>query len=170
MKDFSDYDNAAAEYYKKSGIHPVPILSWEFRRQFVTELNAVRTDAKKLRKLAKKFHWNTDLDFETKLQQQTILVTDVSLSIIFASENMVRMNGYKESEVLGKSPKMFQGKDTDLKVSRLIRVCVQKQQPFQKTILNYRKNGTSYHCKVQGFPVFDKEGKLCHFIAFETAA
>jgi len=170
MKNFSDYDNAIADYYKKSGMNPVPVLSWEFQQQFTAELNSVHADAKRLEKLAKKFHWNNHLDFESKLQQQTILVTDASLSIVFASENMIRMNGYKESEVLGKSPKMFQGKDTDAEASKAIRKAIQNQQPFKETLLNYRKNGTIYHCHIQGFPVFDKEGKLCHFIAFETAA
>lgn len=170
MKNFSDYDNAVADYYKKSGINAVPVLSWEFQQQFTNELNSVHADAKRLQKLAKKFHWNLNLDFESTLQQQTILVTDASLSIVFASENMIKMNGYKESEVLGKSPKMFQGKDTDAEASKAIRMAVQNQQPFESSILNYRKNGTTYSCRVQGFPVFDKEGKLCHFIAFETAA
>lgn len=170
MKDFSDYDNAAADYYKKIGINPVPVLSWEFQQQFVSELDLARNDAKRLEKLSKKFHWNIDLDFESRLHQQTILVTDASLSIVFASENMMKMNGYKESDVLGKSPKMFQGKDTDIATSRAIRMAVQGEQPFENTILNYRKNGTTYNCVVQGFPVFNKNGKLSHFIAFETAA
>ncbi|GEP49888.1 hypothetical protein FNO01nite_05600 [Flavobacterium noncentrifugens] len=170
MKNFSDYDNAVADYYKKSVMNPVPVLSWEFQQQFTNALNSVHADAKRLEKLAKKFHWNLNFDFELKLQQQTILVTDASLSIIFASENMIRMNGYRESEVLGKSPKMFQGRDTDSEASKAIRMAVQNQQPFENNILNYRKSGTTYNCHIQGFPVFSKEGKLCHFIAFETAA
>jgi len=170
MKNFSDYDNAVADYYKKSGINPVPLISMEFQQQFVNALNSIHADARRLEKLAKNFHWSFNLDFESKLRQQTILVTDASLSIVFASENMIRMNGYKESEVLGKSPKMFQGKNTNAETSKAIRVAVQNQQPFESTILNYRKNGTAYNCHIQGFPVFDRDGKLCHFIAFETAA
>ena len=171
MKDLSKYDHAAADYYLKSGLKTIPLMSWEFQQQFINDLQTTRSDAERLKKLAKAFRWKSNWDYESELMQQcTIIVTDAALSIVFASKNMAKMNGYKETEILGKSPKMFQGKDTDLQVSKAIREAISNQQPFEKTILNYRKNGTTYDCHVLGFPVFNNEGKLSHFIAFEKAA
>jgi|SRR6218665_169531 len=170
MKTFSEYDNAAADHHTKSNIRTVPVMSWDFHHEFVAELRALKTDALRLQQISEAFNWDHQWDFTKKLQQQTILVTDAKLLIVFASENMTLMNGYKESEVLGKTPKIFQGKDTDRSLSKSIRKAVGNRKAFEATLLNYKKNGTTYHCHVKGFPVFDKTGNLCHFIAFETAA
>lgn len=170
MNTFSEYDDAAADHHTKSVIKTVPVVSWDFHHEFVSELLAVKADALRLQKIADVFHWDNLWDFSEQLQQQTILVTNINLEIVFASENMKQMNGYKETEVLGRTPKIFQGKDTDSNTSKAIREAVENRKPFDAVILNYKKDGSSYNCRVKGFPVFDKSGKICHFIAFETAA
>jgi len=65
---------------------------------------------------------------------------------------------------------MFHGEKTDLIVSNEIREAIILKQPFEKTVLNYKKNGETYICKIKGFPIFDLKGKLSNFIAFEKAA
>jgi hypothetical protein len=49
----------------------------------------------------------SDWDLNNSPQDEVIIVTDVKLHHL--SHNIVNMNGYREEEVLGKSPKMFQG-------------------------------------------------------------
>jgi hypothetical protein len=83
---------------------------------------------------------------------------------------MKKMNGYVEADVLGKSPKIFQGKSTDLTISNEIRSAISLQQPFEKTVMNYKKNGDVYECLIKGFPIFNSKGLLSHYIAFEKAA
>jgi hypothetical protein len=46
--------------------------------------------------------------FQNKLKDEVVIVTDAKLEIVFAS-HMTKMNGYVEEEVIGRSPKMFQG-------------------------------------------------------------
>ena len=171
MKEFLDYDDAVADHFKRFNIKAIPVLSWEFNHQFLKKLQAVHADFTRLEALASDFKWQeNDWDLKMRLKDQTILVTDKSLSIVFASHNLRLMNGYTEADVIGKTPKIFQGKETDLQTSSKIRMAVQDQQPFEETILNYKKDGSKYFCVIQGFPAFDKSGELCHFIAFETAA
>ena len=97
-------------------------------------------------------------------------MTDVKLKIVFASHNIVNMNGYCEEEVLGKSPKMFQGEATNATTSSEIRKAIVEQKPFEKTVMNYKKNGDVYACIIKGYPVFNNKGELIHYIAFEKAA
>jgi PAS domain S-box-containing protein len=92
------------------------------------------------------------------------------LNIVFASHNIKKMNGYEEADVLGKSPKMFQGKATNDNTSNEIRKAIVNQESFEKTVLNYKKNGDVYVCLIKGFPVFNNKGNLSHYIAFEKAA
>ncbi len=103
-------------------------------------------------------------------QNKTIVLTDEHLNIVHATENMAAMNGYQPHEVVGKHPKMFQGKDTTLAARAVIKKAVDNEQPFETVILNYKKNGHIYHCHIEGFPIFNTEGKLVNFIALEKVA
>lgn len=77
------------------------------------------------------------------------------------------MNGYLPKEVLGKTPKLFQGPATEPGSRELIRTAIAAIQPFTCTILNYRKDGSLYNCSIEGFPVVNESGKLVHYVAIE---
>jgi hypothetical protein len=70
---------------------------------------------------------------------------------------------------LGKSPKIFQGSKTNAVTSREIREKINQELPFEKKVINYKKNGKTYDCLIKGYPIKSKKGKLTHFIAFEKA-
>ena len=128
-------------------------------------------DCNKLSLIASSSKWVVnDWDFKNKLKEEVIIVTDTKLEIVFASHNLTKMNGYREEEVMGRSPKMFHGSATNSLTSNEIRKAIQLQEPFEKTVLNYKKNGDTYLCLIKGFPVFNRKGELSHFIAFEKAA
>ncbi|PXY41737.1 histidine kinase [Flavobacterium cheongpyeongense] len=149
----------------------VPILCWDFHYESLNDLKIYSSDAKKIKNISRQFKWNiTDLNINDRLKNQVVLITDLEQKIVFASEGIYAMSGYTEKEVLGKKPKMFQGPMTSALVLREIRGAIEKQIPFEKTILNYKKSGETYVCNIQGFPVFNISGKISHFIAFEKAA
>ena len=171
MPTLKQYDEAIAKYHESLTIKTVPVVSWEFNHILLDHITSSFLDVNKINAIALKTKWvKEDWDLSTILKDEVIIVTDYKLSIIFASSNLSKMNGYHEDDVLGKSPKMFHGKDTCLKTSNEIREAVNQKIPFEKTVLNYKKNGETYTCKIKGFPIFDKKGELCNFIAFEKAA
>jgi hypothetical protein len=53
--------------------------------------------------------------------------------------------------------------------SREIRDKINQELPFEKKVINYKKNGKTYDCLIKGYPIKNKKGKLTHFIAFEKA-
>lgn len=115
--------------------------------------------------------WNLNFSLKEAINDKNVVVvTDPKLSIVFTTANMFALNGYRPEEVIGKSPKMFQGKDTCPKTSFAIRQAVLSQQPFDEVVLNYCKDGSIYTCRIKGYPVFDKKGVLKNFIALEKAA
>ena len=170
MEDFSEYDKAQAKYYGQLNVKTVPVMSWEFNHRFTSEMKSIASDLKKLQNLAADYNWNTDLNFEERIREETIVVTDHQLKIVYSSESMLEMNGYSEEEVLGQSPKMFQGKDTDVQSLLEINDAIQQRKPFSKTVLNYKKNGKIYHCRIDAYPIFNLQNEFTHFIAFEKAA
>ncbi|MFG4000603.1 PAS domain-containing protein [Flavobacterium aquidurense] len=146
----------------------VPILAWDFHYEYLNELKAIFADLKKVNKISNQFTWNEkNLQIEKRIKDEVVVVTDLDLKIVFASNGIKRMTGYKEDEVLGKTPKMFQGPETSKIVLKEIRAAIKLQIPFEKTIENYRKDGRTYKCKINGVPVFNLKGELTHFIAFE---
>jgi PAS domain S-box-containing protein len=171
MNSFKEYDKAIARYHNGLNIKTLPIISWEFNHVFLDELKNNFLDVSRINKMSTQSKWSkNNWDFKNILNDQVIIVTDAKLKIVFASNNIVKMNGYSESEVIGQSPKMFHGKDTCHKTSNEIREAVSMRIPFEKNVLNYKKNGETYQCLIKGFPIFDLKGELSHFIAFEKAA
>ncbi|WP_339919125.1 PAS domain-containing protein [uncultured Flavobacterium sp.] len=171
MLDFKQYDSAFAKHHDSLDIMITPTLSWSFHRESINEVKSIYVDCNKLSLIASSSKWVVnDWDFKNKLKEEVIIVTDTKLEIVFASHNLTKMNGYREEEVMGRSPKMFHGSATNSLTSNEIRKAIQLQEPFEKTVLNYKKNGDTYLCLIKGFPVFNRKGELSHFIAFEKAA
>ncbi|TRX02229.1 PAS domain-containing protein [Flavobacterium gawalongense] len=171
MNNFRQYEEAIAKYHKCLSIKTLPVFSWDFHHEFLHELKNSFLDLSKLNSIASQNKWiQNNWDLKTRIKEEVIIVTDAKLSIVFASHNMVKMNGYASAEVVGKSPKMFQGQETNLDTSNEIRKAIELKLPFEKTVLNYKKNGETYLCEIKAFPIFNAKGELSHFIAFEKAA
>ena len=171
METLNDGNNPKAKYLRSLKWNAIPLISWGFSSTFHEQVKNIVLDTNKIANLAIDKKWkNVDWNFKNKLEEKVILITDAKLNIVFASHNMYKMNGYAEEEVLGRTPKMFQGKETIIETSKEIREAITLQQPFVKQVLNYKKNGDLYYCNIEGFPVFNKKGELVNFIAFEQAA
>jgi len=171
MAHLNDYDNAFARYSKTLENKPMPLHSWDLFSSHFNELKASVFDGGKLELLAKNCGWTKNWDFTEELQKENVIVvTDTHLNIIFASQNIIKMTGYSSDEILGKTPKMFQGKETSDEEKKLIREAINLEEPFSKTILNYKKNGETYLCHIKAFPVFNNKKVLVNFVAFEKAA
>lgn len=146
----------------------VPILALDLHYEYLNELKAVFADMKKVNKISAQFTWNEkDLKIEERIKDEVVLITDLDLKIVFASKGIKRMTGYQEEEVLGKTPKMFQGPATSQLVLEEIKEAIKLKVPFKKTIENYKKDGRTYKCSVDATPVYNLKGKISHFIAFE---
>jgi PAS domain S-box-containing protein len=171
MNDFRQYEEAIAIYYSSLSVKSPPVYSWDFHNDFLCSMKNFFLDLNKFNKIASQNKWaQNDWDLKNSLKEEVIIVTDAKLKIVFASHNIVKMNGYIEDEVLGNSPKMFQGPATNHITSNEIRKAILQEEPFEKTVMNYKKNGDLYVCLIKGYPIFNNKGELSHYIAFEKAA
>jgi PAS domain S-box-containing protein len=149
-----------------------PLLGWDIISEGANRRLSLKNDLDIMRSILGNNDWKSSVSLDTTLvwQNKIIVITDNKLRILHATENMFAMNGYKLHEVIGKSPKMFQGEKTELSERKKIRMAIEQQQSFDTIITNYRKDGEIYVCRIEGFPVFNKAGKLVNFIALESAA
>lgn len=169
MKGTNNYDLAVNSFYEDRKIVGMPLLSWDIYSLFLEKLNRASEDLTSLHLLAKNNKWETTWDFKQELVKKdlVIVVTDTRLNIEYSSQNIYKMNGYKSLEVIGNKPNMFQGGGTCKKTTKKIREAIKNNLPFEATVLNYRKDGSTYNCWIQGHPVYNKKGDVVNFIAFE---
>lgn len=149
-----------------------PLLCWDIVQEGISRRKSFAEDIDRLNKLAKQNVWDfvpgRTLDNCLVWENKTIIITDPALHIVFAAKNIYEMNGYTPGEVIGKTPKMFQGKATTEDEKRAIRFSSKRLRPFSSVVTNYRKDKSIYKCFIEGYPIFNKQKQLVNFIALEN--
>ena len=158
-----EYDKAWAKYQNGLNIVPLPLLCWDFRKEYVSETS-------RFKKLEQS--WDTTLDYLklSKSQKREVVITDKNFKIVFATDSIAKMNGYYPDEMIGNSPTMFQGLKTSKQTTLNIKKAIKDLKPFKEVILNYKKNGEIYWCEIEAFPMFNKNGDFLNYIALEKIA
>lgn len=77
------------------------------------------------------------------------------------------MTGYAPDELLGHTPRMLQGPDTDSDVLAKVRSALEAEEPVRAETVNYRKDGTPYVVEWRIAPVHDDGGTLTHWISVQ---
>lgn len=169
MKEIREYDSAARSFYAKQELKSLPLGCWDlFSSKFNTICKGLE-EINTLKSLALAEKWDEPSFFEAEIlgKNHIVVVTDTDLNIVHASNSIFDMNGYRPSEIIGKKPKMFQGEKTCKKTANEIRQAIKKQEPFEATVLNYRKDGSTYNCWIKGIPIKNAKGHVVNFVAFE---
>jgi len=146
-------------------LHTWDIFIYSYKRRML-----LQGDLQRLQQIETQYNWAAPPvppDYMLIWLNKVVMVTTPTLQIIHATENVFDMTGYTPNEVIGKRPSMFQGKDTEEFAKRAIRTGVDTHTHFEVNITNYKKDGTSYRCHVDGYPIFNKAGVLVNFVAFE---
>lgn len=78
-----------------------------------------------------------------------------------------RMTGYPVAELIGRSPRILQGPETDRAVIDRLRNCLHEGRFFQGSTINYRKDGTPYHVEWNISPIRDSRGEIRHFVSLQ---
>lgn len=169
MKEIKEYDIAARNFYAQQQFTNVPLDSWDLFSSTFNSLCKGLEEINNIRFIAKTKKWENHSFFEKEIIENNhiVVITDAELNIVHASEKIFDMNGYEPKEIIGRKPKMFQGEKTCKKTALDIRNAVAEGKPFEATILNYRKDGSTYNCWIKGAPILNEKGKVVNFIAFE---
>jgi PAS domain S-box-containing protein len=134
---------------------------------------AQRKEVNVFRQLGEIFDWNLSRrqrnNYIKKLNTgHTLVLTDLSKTILWTSRSFMTMTGYSQGEAVGQTPAMLQGPATDLLTVKLVRESLDRADSVKADLLNYRKGGETYICRVQIDPLYDNLGELTHFLAVES--
>ncbi|WP_226986085.1 sensor domain-containing protein [Ramlibacter tataouinensis] len=85
--------------------------------------------------------------------------------IVFVNEAFETRTGYGRDEVLGRTPRLLQGPETQRDRLDRVRDALEEWRPVRVDLINYRKNGEAFWVDLDISPVWDKARKLTHWVA-----
>lgn len=102
----------------------------------------------------------------------SIVITTTNLDypgpeIIFVNRAFTRMTGYKPSEIIGKTPRILQGPNTDREVFKELKDKLRNGKIFFGEAINYRKDGTEFWNQWHIEPIYNELGELTHYLAIQ---
>jgi len=87
--------------------------------------------------------------------------------ILWVNKIFYERNGYSPEEVIGNTPRLLQGPDTDRATLDRVYEALSKWQPIRAELLNYRKDGTSYWNEFDIVPVANEQGWFTHWVSVQ---
>ena len=84
--------------------------------------------------------------------------------ILYANRAHLRTFGYELDEVVGKTPRMYQGPKTDRAVLDRIRTRLEAGEPVRVETVNYRKDGSEFTLEWEIAPVKDGDGRVVNWV------
>lgn len=73
--------------------------------------------------------------------------------IVYVNEGVERMTGYSPEELLGQTPRIFQGPDTDRSALNRIRAALERREPIKEVLVNYCKDGIPFWNEIEIVPI-----------------
>jgi PAS domain S-box-containing protein len=103
---------------------------------------------------------------------ESILITTADLdhpgpSIVYVNPAFEKMTGWPSAEVLGKSPRIFQGPKTDLQIFSDLRENLFSKRPWEGQTINYRKDGSEFWMEWSIMPLMSKHGEVYQYVAIQ---
>jgi PAS domain S-box-containing protein len=112
-------------------------------------------------------HIGVVLDALARNSIQSIMVSDATpgTPVVYVNEAFTRLTGYAAAEVVGKSPGLLQGPETDRAVVDRLRDDMAAGRVFEGMAVNYRKDGSAFTMHWRVVPVTDTSGTPVYFLA-----
>lgn len=99
----------------------------------------------------------------------SVIITEAgpNYPIIYVNPAFCEMTGYKSHEVMGKSPSILQGPNTDRKVLDQLSEDIAHGRIFHGQAINYRKDGTEFMMEWKIAPIHNEQNEITHYLAIQ---
>jgi PAS domain S-box-containing protein len=103
---------------------------------------------------------------------ESVLITDTILKypgphIIYVNAAFEKMTGWSRDEIIGKSPRILQGPDTDYTIFNDMQKTLEEGKVWSGNTLNYRKDGSEFQMQWSIVPVKDDQGEIIQYLAVQ---
>ena len=109
-------------------------------------------------------------ELTTQINQEdydALVLTDTSQNILWVNDGFKNMTGYTKKFAIGKRPSFLQGEKTSTSIKKELRDKLVFNHTYSGSIINYRKNGQLYLCKITILPIYNFDEKLKYYMAIE---
>lgn len=101
-----------------------------------------------------------------------IIITDSALdppgpTIVYVNEAVLRQSGFARDELIGASPRIFQGHGTDPAALARIGTALRAGESIREELVNYRKDGTECIVELEITPATASDGSRSGFVAIQ---
>jgi PAS domain S-box-containing protein len=99
----------------------------------------------------------------------SILITEASpgYPIIYVNSAFCELTGYGPHEVMGKSPSILQGPNTDPEVLSRLSQDLAEGRLFYGKAINYRKDGSQFMMEWKIAPISNEKDEITHYLAIQ---
>jgi len=87
--------------------------------------------------------------------------------IVYANSALEEMTGYDREELIGQTPRILQGPDTNREELESLRAALEAGERWRGETVNYRKDGSTYAVEWNVAPVFDEDGDIGHWVSVQ---
>ena len=89
--------------------------------------------------------------------------------IVYVNPAFSELTGYGPHEVMGKSPSMLQGPNTDKKVIERLNADISRGEVFHGRAINYRKDGSEFLMEWKIAPIRNEKDEITHYLAIQKS-
>ncbi len=110
------------------------------------------------------------LELAVRQSFNAVLITDADFDhdgplIQFCNPAFCELTGYTRAELMGQSPRILQGPETDRTLIAELKQCLLDGRQFHGSTVNYRKDGQPYRVEWNISPVHGPHGHITHYIS-----
>ncbi|MED7789664.1 diguanylate cyclase [Francisella sp. 19X1-34] len=88
--------------------------------------------------------------------------------IIYVNDHLMELTGYIKEELVGNTPRIFQGHDTSKESMSKVRKSLEEKSPVREVMLNYKKSGEVYWVDMSVFPLsLAPDDTITHFCSIQ---
>ncbi len=87
--------------------------------------------------------------------------------ILYVNAAFARMTGYAAEEMVGRTPRLLQGPETDRRALDRLRSALERGEPVECELLNHRKDGATFWVEISIVPVWSEQGALTHWVSIQ---
>jgi PAS domain S-box-containing protein len=87
--------------------------------------------------------------------------------IVYANEVFERMTGYSHDEIVGRNCRFLQADERDQDALVKLRKAMDRKEPVEVTLRNYRKDGSLFYNRLSIRPLLDPDGNVIYYLGVQ---
>jgi PAS domain S-box-containing protein len=99
----------------------------------------------------------------------SVMITEAKpgYPVVYVNPAFCELTGYGPHEVVGKSPSILQGPNTDKEVLDRLNKNIAEGELFHGQAINYRKDGSEFMMDWKIAPIKNKNEEITHYLAIQ---